>query len=447
MTDHQVSPLPDPPLSRYQVNPFDFFSELLCGFSDQMIHLVIMLDGQLQYNTLVQAVMLATEAEPITRCRLVQLNDMLWWEKIPHIGGTDLVIRRCVSDPIHYLEHALSYQVDPFSGPLVQAVYLHHTKDQGDILVLNAHHTTMDGRGMKDFVNLILTLYRSLINSEEIHLSPSQINQRCLPRVSSLVPDLTSPPSGKVAWSGKFSVPLRSLDSERKKFSLLLMNRERVQTIQAVRKVWGVTMNDLLLAVVAQVCSSLMKPGDNRAISLLHTIDLRRYLTEVPVRSVLNYSTAFEVTVPVVPGESLEETTSRTHDLMTLIKTQHPGIDAVLEAERLYDAGCTSARKEMQEQWEGILAEGKRSPLYTNTGIISPENLDPGIPVSHAFLLPTHNHPPGFCFAISTFGEQITWSSCYSMPAFDPDYIRMMYTTLDQILPGYSSQPGTYLAI
>ncbi len=447
MTEHQASKQSDPNLSRYQVNPFDFFSELLCGFSDQMIHLVIMLDGQLQYDTLVQAVVLATEAEPITRSRLVQHNDMLWWEKIPQVEESNLVIRKNVSDPIRSLDQAISIQIDPFTGPLVQAVYLHHTKDQNGILVLNAHHTSMDGRGMKDFANLILTLYRSMVNREEIHLCPSRISQRCLPRVSSLIPDLVCPRSSLVAWSGKFSVPLRSLESEEKKFSLLLMNRERVHTIQAVRKKWGVTMNDLLLAAVSQVCSTLMKSDDTRAISLLHTIDLRRYLTEVPDRSVLNYSTAFEVTVPVESGESLEETTSRTHDLMTLIKTQHPGIEAVLEAERLYDAGYTSAHQEMQHQWEGILAEGKRSPLYTNTGIIAPKNLDPGIPVSHAFLLPTHNHPPGFCFAISTFGEEITWSSCYSTPAFDPDYIRMMYASLDQILPGYSSQPGTYMLL
>jgi len=437
---------PDSIPPRYQVNPFDFFSDLLCAFSDQMIHLVIMLDGQMNYDTLIRAALRATEAEPVTRCRLIQENDMLWWEMIPQVTGADLVTEFSVSYPFHHLQKALSYRIDPSKGPLVKIVLIRSTKKNGDVLVINAHHASMDGKGMKDFAGMLLTQYKGILSGASVQVEPTDMSARVLPRLSSLVPDLLNTADVQIRWSDKFSVPSRSLICEQQVFSLLSLNKERVGRIHATRKEWGVTLNDLMLAVVATACSRATG-GKISDIHLLNTIDLRRYLTEVPQRSVFNFATAFEVAIEVHPDDSLMDTAIRTHEVMNLIKKGTPGIDAAIEAECLYDAGCTAARCEMQRQWDGVLAEGKRSPLFTNTGIIYPDQLDPGVPVAHAFLLPTHNLPPGFSFAISTFGDEMTLSSSYGLPAFDPEFVRALYTSLDTILPGYETHPGRYSVI
>ncbi len=431
---------------RYQVNPFDFFSDLLCSFSDQMIHLVIMLDGQMNHDALCRAALLTTEAEPVTRCRLIQENDMLWWEIIPRVSGKDLVTEFSAKDPVHHLQKALSDRIDPFSGPMVKILHIRSTETNGDILVINAHHASMDGKGMKDFAGLLLSLYKSIQNEVSVQIEPTGMSVRILPRLSSLVPDLSTSADMQVRWSDKFSVPTRSLTCEKQVFSLLALNKERVDQIHSVRKEWGITLNDLMLAVVATACSRITD-GNINDIHLLNTIDLRRYLTRVPERSVFNFATAFEVAIRVHPDDSLRDTAIRTHEMMKQIKKGTPGIEAAIEAEYLYNAGCTAARSGMLKQWNGVLAEGKRSPLFTNTGIIYPEQLDPGILVAHAFLLPTHNLPPGFSFAISTFGDEMTLSSSYGLPAFDPELVRTLYTSLDTILPGHEEHPGTYSVI
>nr|WP_319540766.1 hypothetical protein [uncultured Methanospirillum sp.] len=437
---------PDSIPLRYQVNPFDFFSDLLCAFSDQMIHLVIMLDGQMNYDALVRAALRATEAEPVTRCRLIQENDMLWWDTIPLVTAADLITEFSVPDPASHLQNALSYCIDPFRGPMVKIVYIRSTEKNGDVLVINAHHASMDGKGMKDFAGLLLSQYRADWSGASVQIEPTNMSTRVLPRLSSLAPDLLNKADVQIRWSDKFSVPSRSLICERQVFSLLSLNKERVGRIHATRKEWGVTLNDLMLAVVATACSRATS-GKINDIHLLNTIDLRRYLTEVPQRSVFNFATAFEVAIEVDPDDTLRDTAIRTHQVMNQIKKGTPGIDAAIEAECLYDAGCTAARCEMERQWNGVLAEGKRSPLFTNTGIIYPEQLDSGVPVSHAFLLPTHNLPPGFSFAISTFGDEMTLSSSYGLPAFDPDFVRTLYSSIDMILPGHEDHPGAYSVI
>jgi len=435
-------------LQNFKVNPFDFFSNLLCTFSDQMIHLVIMLDGEMRHDFLVRALQQAMEAEPITRCRLVEDSDMIWWKINPQITVSNMISLLSAPDPAELLQRVLSINIDPCQGPLVKVIHIQSTKKKGDIIVINVHHTSMDGKGLKDFAGLLFSLYRADRNGIPLEVVPTPMDQRIQPRISSLVvnPDNVHTFSNQIPWSRKFSIPIKSLISEKEVFSLLILNKERVRHIHGIRKEWGVTVNDLMLAVVATACSRIVD-GKNDLIHLLNTIDLRRYLKEVPTRTIFNLSTAFEVSIQVLPGEELRDTALRVHHLMSRIKEGTPGIGAVLEAESFYDVGCLKAREEMRLQWNKILDEERRSPLFTNTGIISSEDLDPGVPVSHAFLLPTHNLPPGFCFAISSFREEMTLSSSYALPAFEPELVKTLYHVLDEIIPGYSSYPGTYSVI
>ncbi|HWQ63941.1 MAG TPA: condensation domain-containing protein [Methanospirillum sp.] len=411
-----------------------------------MIHLVIMLKGQIHSDSLVKAAMMATEAEPIIRCRLVQDDNKLLWEMIPEIKSEELFIQISDSNPVTLLQKALSYQIDPYQGPMIRIIHIRSTEDKGDILVINAHHASMDGKGMKDFASLLFSFYRGERSGCAFHTEPGSISQRILPQISSRITRQENLNPDGVSWSDKFSIPAKSMHCEQQVFSILSLNRERVRIIHEVRKEWKVTLNDLMLAAVATVCAGLTQ-WKLRDIHLLTTIDLRRYLKEVPQRTVFNYSTAFEVSIPVFHDDSLMETSLKVHMIMDEIKQKNPGIDGAIEAEHLYNAGCVKARTDMQKQWNEVRTKGKRSPLFTNTGIINPKDLDPGVSVSRAFLLPTHNLPPGFSFAISSFGDVMTLSSSYGLPAFDPDMVRALYSSLDMIIPGYDSDPGTYMVI
>ncbi|PKL59758.1 MAG: hypothetical protein CVV33_06200 [Methanomicrobiales archaeon HGW-Methanomicrobiales-4] len=432
---------------RYPVNPFDFYSDLICCFSNQIIHMVIHLEGRINYELLSRAVFDATRAEPITWCHLVLEQDTLWWEMNPDLEEKDLVMSLSAPDPGEFIHKALSYPIDSYQGPMIQVVLIQSSDSEGDILVINAHHAVMDGRGLKDIVGLIMTRYKNLRNGDQIELLPIPISQRQLPKVSTLISgdDQNLSSESLEAWLSKSTVPIRSLDAEKDQYSLLTFTAERMQIIQATRKEWGMTINDLLIAIIARVCSSVIPEESDQVIPLFTTIDLRRYLPDTRVRSVMNYSTAFEVRVPVKKDDSLRETGILVHHLMNEIKAGTPGLDGVREAERLYEEGHVAATAELHAAWDEILRAGTKTTLFSNTGIISRESIDPGLPqVIHAYILPTHSLPPGFFFALSTFDDQMTISATYYTPAYDPDLVHRIFTLMDQIIPGYPVSPGTY---
>ena len=413
--------------------------------------MVIYPDCHIDPGILMQAVINATMAEPITRCRLVKENNMLWWENNPDLDDHNLVIRVSSLNPEKYLHEALSRHIDPYHDPLIHAVLLESENTiSGDILVLNVHHVAMDGRGLKDMARLIMSQYRGIQSGELEEITPTSLQTRNLPRISSLVSSLglgVNAHESTISWSADFSVPVLSLDDERQSYSLLALNRERMKIIQRARKEWGVTFNDLMLAVIAQICADISGNKGNQVISLLNTIDLRRYLVENPARSVLNYSTAFEVKILVRNLSPLKDTVLWVAEVMNNIKAGSPGLGGAFEAERLYELGHDAASMEIQGRQRENKRSGKQIPLFTNIGIIPPDAMYPGIPVRNAYMLPTHSLSPTFFFSVSTYQDQVTISSTYYQPAFDAKFIEKIYCLIDKAIPGFSSYPGVYAII
>ncbi|NLV26329.1 MAG: hypothetical protein GXY48_04060 [Methanomicrobiales archaeon] len=436
---------------KYPLHPFDFFSDLLCIFSNQISHLVIEFESSIDQEILKKATEIATIAEPVTRCRVKRDIDMLWWDEIPEIRSDELV--KCLSspEPISVLHDALSTTIDPYQGPLIRLVLIKSAdQKRGDILVVNVHHISMDGRGLKDMVNLILNQYRLIQSEETEKLIPTSLKQRELPRVSSLINQenrITSPPESTISWSDDFTIPYLSLMSDRQSYSVLHLQPERTKLIHEIRKEWNVTINDLMLATIARACAQMTDKNEDMEISLLNTVDLRRYLPHNSVRSVHNFSTAFVVEILVRKDESLRDTAMHVKTVVDAIKRGKPGLDGALEAERLYAEGHCAAKKEIEKRWEENITSGKRIPLFSNTGIIDGELINAVIPVHDAYILPNHSLAPAFFFALSNFNDRITISAAYYKPAFDIIAIERLFNEIDQTIPGYSTYPGIYSVI
>jgi NRPS condensation-like uncharacterized protein len=373
---------------RYPVHPFDFFSDLLSSFSNQMIHLVMIPGSRLDPVLLKKAVMAATEAEPITRYRLVLEEDTLWWELLPVVNADEQVIVLSSPYPWGILHDALFQKIDPYHGPITRVILIQaESGDTNDILICSSHHTAMDGYGLKDLASLIMQYYRIFSSGKPEVIMPGGMDQRLLPRVSSLVvPPGNDPAEATIDWPCHLTVPVQSLEKGRSTYSLLYLSDERGAWITTTRKEWGVTLNDLIIAVVARACANLAEGNGDQVVSLLVTVDLRRSLSIIPARSVANYATAIFLPIPVNPDESLKDTALRTKSLMDSMKSGFLGLDGAREAERLYDLGHEAAIREIEGRWEENVRAGKRTPLFSNTGIITPESIHPGIPIRQAFF-------------------------------------------------------------
>lgn len=444
MPDHVNHSLPG---ERYPVNPFDLSTDLFGIFSNQVIHLVMHLDGHIRYDLLEKAVARASLLEPITRCRIVREDDALFWQEVA-CSCTDHVLRFSSRSREDLLYQALCSPLDPYRGDLFQVILI-EGGETGEIIVINAHHIVMDGRGLRDFAGLVMRCYAEYLSGTLTEIPQSPIRSRQLPRVSGIRPGKRETnPETPIGWSSPLSVPVQSLHAENFQYSLLLLDPDRTAVIRDTRRAWGITVNDLMIAVLARVIAHILQVEYEITIPLYTTIDLRRYLHVIPERSLVNFSTSFEVRIPLVPDESLEDTGKRVHLLMNRIKSSDPGLDEAVEAEKVAESGYMAARDLMVTAWKSMQDAGRKTTLFSNTGIISRDQVSPGVlSVRNAYLLPGFFQPPGFILLLSTFGDIMTLSASYAVPAYDPEMADRMFRYIDSVIPGATEYPGEYRVI
>ncbi|MEI7434463.1 MAG: hypothetical protein WCJ93_09450 [Methanomicrobiales archaeon] len=423
-----------------QLNPFDFFSELLRAHSDQVIHMVLYFDGKLDPDRMRRAVMDTMVAEPVCNSRLVEAHDTLWWEPLPTAcpGDSFTVVEKIGLNSAISL--ALSENIDPYEGPQIKVLLIRASEGGGDVLVINACHVAMDGRGLKDLAGLIMELYhRSL---EDLPSIPGRkpILTCDFPLISTLLPyrDGPSLPEEFSSGGNRWTFPVRTREVDLPAYAVMTISGSRLTSIHAKRKEIGVTLNDLILAVVAKACSNLEPGIDQVEYSFLTTVDLRRY-HPVPGRSVLNYSTAFEVRIPVQPNDTISCLCRDVHEIMETKKNDFPGMKDALDAEKLWESGVSVARETLRTRIADPDNYENRIPIVTNTGIIDQGLANHCTPhVINACMLPCHAPPPAIFVAISTYLDTMTISSTYYRAAVADEQVRAFFDWINQFLPGYT---------
>jgi NRPS condensation-like uncharacterized protein len=342
------------------------------------------------------------------------------------------------------LPRALSENIDPYKGPQIRVFLIRPGEGTGDVLVINASHVAMDGRGLKDLTGLIMEFYYHSEKGPSFVTHKNLYKYQYLPLISTLLPHpCTSDGNDEAPVApGRWTFPVQSPDAHNPSFAVMTIPGPRVATIHSKRKDLGVTVNDLILAVIARASANLMAGCDQPACSFLNTVDMRRY-HPVSGRSVTNYSTAFEVRIPVTPADSISGLCGVVHKIMENKKNDLPGIKEALDAELLWKSGVNAARETFRARMSDPENYDARIPIFTNTGIIDLDRTNHCIPpVKNAWLLPCHAPPPAIFIAISTYRDTITISSTYHRPAVADEQVQSFYDWINLLLPGYSGKDG-----
>ncbi len=431
---------------RTKVNPFDFFSELLRENSDQVIHMVLNFDGRLDQKKMQCAVMEAIIREPVCKSRLVEANDTLWWDPSSSLHTRDYFSVLQKTDLDSALADTLSEIIDPTHGPQLKVFLLQSIEGMGDVLVINASHVAMDGSGLKDMARLIMRLYHHPWEGSSCTRDGKPGLNRELPLISTLLPysDETEGKDWHAPARDPWTFPAQSIETQRQVLAIMMVPGPRVASIHTKRRELGVTVNDLMLAVVALACANLEIEKNQPERSFLNTIDMRRYCT-VSERSVTNYSTAFEVRIPVRHTDTLSSLCGVVHEIMENKKRDCPGRRDALDAERLWKSGVSTARETLRNRETDPENHEARIPIFTNTGIINLDQTNHWSPhVTNACLLPCHAPPPAIFIAVSTFMDTMTISVTYHRPAVADEQVRLFFEQVHRILPGYPGEDDTW---
>jgi len=147
----------------------DQWDFLLSTMWNQMIHLVIMVDGRLDEERLISAMHSTLETEPLLRCRFID-SPVPYWEELPALPPDTFFSVVNAENVNTALRHALFHRIDPCSGPQARLTLI---RGREDTLVLSVNHAASDACGVKGTAALIARAYRGSAPGTAPDLPPS----------------------------------------------------------------------------------------------------------------------------------------------------------------------------------------------------------------------------------------------------------------------------------
>jgi len=152
-------------VSTYPVTPQDRMNYLLGLYSAvQQIGMVLHFPSRLDLDLLTLAIKLSIKKNPVLGCRYVD-DDLPRWEALPSDAAKSILTVSIVSEE-ESTALIQSYLAQPMAwrdGPMVEARLFRTDKD---CLCLKISHLCSDGTGVKEYTQLLASLYTRLLQGE-----------------------------------------------------------------------------------------------------------------------------------------------------------------------------------------------------------------------------------------------------------------------------------------
>jgi NRPS condensation-like uncharacterized protein len=422
-------------LQRIPATVNDQWNFLLSPIWDRMIHLVIRFSGRLNEPVLASAVRSACEAEPLTTMRFCEGKTPFFY---PQTDTMDRIYACLPSDnPDATLRSLLTVPLDPLTGPQARIRLI---RSDRDLLCISVNHTISDAYGVKSFGSRIARLYCAR-SAASPFLASCGSQDRSLRSVLRLFS--TAEREDALVRYGEqvssWSLPLHSMSNRDPGYSVIRLNPDVLESLKFRARGNGTTVNDLLLSAFSLALAERVPELRKRALPVLTSIDLRRYLSPDSFPSLANLSVAFDIPVTAGPGASFSTVVHQVHTVMAERKLGHAGIGA---AERLC-SNFSGGYEPVKRHLLNIAAEtrnGRRekNPFFSNLGIIPESVLGyGGVPVEEAWMLPPVEYPPGFGLAASTCRGSLCLASGYCREALPEEEVGMILDRMAQLLANW----------
>lgn len=414
--------------------PFVFLDSVLFYFretrEDQQIHVIVKLEGRLDFTRLKRAVRLILDAEPILGCRLTYHPLAPWWERRADLDN--LLYCRLVQteDAESSVNAFLTAPLDPFLDPLVQVrVFRAHE----DILVIKLSHLITDGGGSNEYLYLVADLYSRL--KEEPDLKPAantggtrslcQVGRRftLLQKSKILRRSLRDLKSDCTYLLEKFhmqrdrrpswGLPLKQANKEDRAFILRRLPAVLIARLKEHARSHGATLNDAMLTAFCRAIHELFAPRPGESMRIRTIANLRRYLPGNGGETLCNLCGYVPVNIGHHPGTCFVETLLRVRDLMLSHKADFIGLGVFplsIVATRLLPFYLLQqmARLEVEFMDRGYV---RPVPKFSNVGDMVSEKLSfDGLTVADAYQVGTIGYASAFTVGITGFRGALTLS-------------------------------------
>ncbi|MFA9463118.1 MAG: condensation domain-containing protein [Velocimicrobium sp.] len=416
---------------KYKAEIFDNLQYLYeeTKFNDHQLHCVIKFENKLNADIMKQAIKLLLKVVPLLSCVYNHNNGNSYWETSIHSEFNDIFT--IVSNEADFNTFTTS-KTNERTGPQIKACLYRFDEDSLSIVM---NHMVCDAAGFKQCLYLLSNLYTNLMKNPSF--SPEYImnGDRSIQKITS-----------QISFSNKVKAFLfQNKESNQKNNDKFSMSQEGNTTpfiltheISAKRfarlhdycKNNNVTINDVVLTSYYRVLAKMMNMK-GKPLSIPIMIDMRRYLKEQSSNSLDNLSSTVITTITVEPKESFKETLTKVNKEMNEKKAKQMGMNGFVKL-ALINRIFNNARS------YSITKRNLKNPYIcmTNIGILDSKKLVfEGSPIKNAFMCGSIKYRPHFQMALSSFADQITFSSNLYGTMQDRNTILYFFNLLEQELP------------
>ncbi len=412
---------------------------------DSQLHLIINLNGFVDYSILQKAVRLAIDIEPVMGCRFVVRHFVPYWERLDNLdeiehvhlvetGGSDDELFRFLSD----------VWVETTLGPQIKVWVI---RSDSDIICIKVSHVAMDAAAIKDLAYLLASTYNELIKNPHFTPGTAIKKNRSFRQVSKHFSTLDKFKIIRrtVRDFASYAIPLEpphAGETNRKPSDRCLILKTFDSGMFKAVKEFGrrnnATVNDIMVAVFIKSFYETVNP-DSRALQrLLITCDLRRYIPSGNAEAFCNLSGFIYVNVGKNRKLSLKEIICNVRDQMNRLKNDCIGMGNLPISMALF--------KIMPFPWalwihdrisdflkRQIMSTGSVSPLFTNTGIIDHNRIVfNDVKPENAHINAIYSYPPVLSVSLNGFKDTLTLTSGFCSNTVDEAMVKLLFEMMEQ---------------
>lgn len=403
----------------YPVTPQDRMNYLLSlSYSNQQISMVLYLPIKLDSLVLERAFQLTLKLIPILNCRFVEAETPYWESLEGNVEKTICSLENCEDADIEIkVNQYITEPGDCINGPLIQAKLFRAKKDR---LCVKISHLCSDGAGLKEYMELLASIYTQISQSNNSDLIECQLLANHQPGfrdqsplfVAAGIPDIKSALRQDENVSNLWALPPALSSNNKPKLEIQRLNHKQMKNLTRRTKEYGATVNDALIATFFRSLQdqTIFTEPHAKKKAITTTVNLRRYLPARTTGTICNLS-GFEMpAIELQNGESFEATLKKVKTAMDTIKSHQPGLSSAARMELMAEMPLSLGRS-MYRQQNATSAKRLVSPILTNLGIISNSGLRFGnIDVEDGYMAAPIMYNSFFCVGASTYNNMLTLS-------------------------------------
>lgn len=407
------------------------------GTANFQIQAVMKFNGQLNPYTLLKAVRLSIEAEPVLGSRIIENNPPYW--KLRDLDKTKFCSFEKTTDSEQAVQYFLQQKLDMDDDPMLQLKLI--SDGFNDTLCIKINHSCCDGTGTKEYLNLLSEIYSTLEHGENYMPKPKNRSRIDQDRLFSFL-GINNPES---VWNGQLDLPKNMwpfpwLQGKPVTYrvSVCKLSKEYFSVISKYAKARGATINDMILTAVYRAMFGITGIQPNIPMDISITADLRRYLADQKTEGIRNFSGGVDTKLESLGNEPFEGTLLRVASMMNEIKKNLPGLQSAVGLERVEKAIFSETLSYYLSAAQNTTFTEKCSPVVSNLGFINKSLLKFGDTyVTDAYIVPPAVSAPGILLCIGTYNNEMTMAmSHYEEQVYSEDIKRLLYTVRKELIEG-----------